>query len=182
MNIPNILTFFRLFVALIIGWPFLFFANQPAAMFAFVLFLLAAITDFLDGYLARKWNQVSELGRMLDPIADKVIVLMVLAIILGALGLRWFLVLPISIIFFRDIMVSGMREFLGDRAQGLKVTQIAKWKTAMQMISICIMLFALATHLHPILWFGVIVLWVAAALTAISGVDYGLKALKLLEN
>ena len=176
------LTFFRLFVALVIGWPFLIFGDQFAAMLAFGLFVVAAITDFLDGYLARKWNQISELGRMLDPIADKVIVLMVLAILLGILGLHWFLVLPVSIIFFRDILVSGMREFLGDRAKNLKVTRIAKWKTASQMVSIAIMLFAIAIHYNPILWVGVFVLWIASLLTAISGVDYALKAMKLLEN
>ena len=182
MNIPNMLTFFRLAVALVIGWPFLIFADQFAALVAFFLFLVAAITDFLDGYLARKWNQISDVGRMLDPIADKIIVLMVLAIILGVLGLRWFLVLPISIIFFRDILVSGMREFLGDRAKNLAVTKIAKWKTASQMTAISVMLLAIGINSGVLAYSGVTILWAAMVLTLISGIDYVQKAIKLLDN
>lgn len=181
MNIPNILTIFRLFAALVIGWPFLFLVEQAAAWVSLMLFAFASITDFLDGYLARKWNQTSELGRMLDPIADKILVLMMLAVTLGVLDMNWLLLLPTSVIFFREVLVSGMREFLGDRAKALQVTKIAKWKTAAQMIALCVILFSIAIHSDILIAFGVTLLWIAMVLTAISGIDYARKALKLLE-
>ncbi len=137
---------------------------------------------FCDVYLARKWDIVSELGRMMDPIADKVIVLMVLAILMGIFGIQWFLMIPVAVIIFREVFVSGMREFLGDRAVNLKVTKLAKWKTASQMSAMALVLLGVGLELGWLIVLGMAGLWVAASLTAITGFDYGRKAVALLEN
>lgn len=182
MNFPTMLTISRLVVAIIIGWPFLIFGTKAAAWIALLLFALASITDFLDGYLARKWNQVSELGRMLDPIADKAMVIIAVAILIGLSDLSWTIVLPASVIFFREVLVSGMREFLGDRARGLAVTNLAKWKTAAQMVSISVIFLGFATASAGIGLLGVALFWVAAALTVITGADYARKAVGLING
>ncbi len=182
MSIPNLLTLSRLVVALLIGVPFLIWDLRTAAWVTFVFFTFGSVTDYVDGYLARKWNQVSELGRMMDPIADKVIVLMLLAILLGIFGLDWKIVIPMSVIFFREVLVSGMREFLGDRAVNLKVTQLAKWKTATQMFSMATILFGIGAATSWIVSLGIIGLWGAALLTGITGVDYARKAVALLND
>ncbi len=182
VSIPNLLTFSRLVVALLIGVPFLIWETPTAAMITFVLFVLGSVTDYIDGYLARKWNQVSELGRMMDPIADKVIVLMLLAVLTGLIGVKWYIIIPLSVIFFREVLVSGMREFLGDRAVNLKVTQLAKWKTAAQMTSMAIILLAIGLSNTTLLTIGLAGLWIAAALTGITGFDYARKAVALLND
>jgi len=113
------------------------------------LFVGAAFTDFLDGYLARKWNQTSNFGRMLDPIADKVMVVIALVTVVslsaGNLLVVWpwqdFLILiAVTVILFREIFVSGLREFLGANAATLQVTKLAKWKTTAQMVAVAALL------------------------------------------
>lgn len=182
MSLPNILTIFRLCCALFLALPFLLLPLSQAAWIGFMLFALASITDFFDGYLARKWNQVSELGRMLDPIADKVLVLMVLPIITAVSGFEILVFIPIAIIIFREVLVSGMREFLGDRAKALKVTKLAKWKTTAQMFAIGVILLSLGAGLRYGLMLGMILLWIAAILTLITGADYARKAVGLLND
>ena len=103
---------------------------------ALALFVGAALTDFVDGYLARKWDQITGFGRMLDPIADKAMVVIALAVLLGLSGLNPLVVIPASLILFREVFVSGLREFLGADAGKLRVTKLAKWKTTMQMVAI----------------------------------------------
>ncbi|HAD27961.1 MAG TPA: CDP-diacylglycerol--glycerol-3-phosphate 3-phosphatidyltransferase [Rhodobacteraceae bacterium] len=221
-NIPNILTVLRLIAAPGVAILFLYFQRPVADWFALVLFVTAALTDFLDGYLARLWKQESKFGAMLDPIADKAMVIIALVIIVGLstadkLVMDAWILLPATVILFREVFVSGLREFLGASAGTLKVTNLAKYKTTVQMIAIAV-LFAKGVFEHHYLnliqgmnakiygdvmsgaiedvngvagyamWMdgtwtvGVVLLWIAAALTAITGWDYFLKSLPFLRE
>jgi len=138
-NIPNILTLLRLLAAPGVAIMFLYFARPWADWFALVLFVVAATTDWIDGYLARAWNQQTKFGAMLDPIADKAMVVIALLVICGFSGMNPWILLPATLIMFRETFVSGLREFLGDTAGTLKVTPLAKWKTATQMTAIAVL-------------------------------------------
>jgi len=173
LNLPNILTILRLFAAPLVAILFLYFARPLADWIALVLFVGAAVTDFIDGYLARAWKQESRLGAMLDPIADKAMVVIALLVITGFSGMNPWILLPATMIIFREVFVSGLREFLGDTAGLLKVTKIAKWKTTAQMVAIAV-LFAKGYDLSW--WGGIVLLWIAAFLTLLSGWDYFRKA------
>ncbi|MCG3269474.1 CDP-diacylglycerol--glycerol-3-phosphate 3-phosphatidyltransferase [Yoonia sp. I 8.24] len=217
LNIPNILTILRLAAAPGVAIMFLYFNRPWADWFALVLFVGAALTDFLDGYLARLWKQESKLGAMLDPIADKVMVIIALVVITGFSGMNPYILLPATLIIFREVFVSGLREFLGDTAGTLKVTKLAKWKTTAQMVGIAL-LFAAGAFEHYFgmqslamtsemvtdaisgngpdelglwwkykgmvfsSWAGIIVLWIAAALTVITGWDYFNKSMPYLRD
>ncbi len=135
-NFPNLLTVMRLVAAPGIVIMFLYFSRPLADWIALVLFLVAAISDWFDGYLARRWNQESKFGEMLDPIADKAMVIIALLIITGFSRMNSWILLPSAMIMFREVFVSGLREFLGKSASLLTVTKLAKWKTALQMIAI----------------------------------------------
>ena len=149
-NLPNILTLLRLLAAPGVVLMFLYFTRPWADWFALILFVGAAITDFLDGYLARAWKQESKFGAMLDPIADKAMVVIALLVITGYAGMDPWILLPATVIIFREVFVSGLREFLGDTAGTLKVTNLAKWKTTAQMIAIAV-LFATGIFGHMLL-------------------------------
>lgn len=138
-TLPNILTVMRLVAAPGVAIMFLYFHRPWADWFALTLFIVAAITDWFDGYLARAWHQESKFGAMLDPIADKAMVVIALVIITGYSGMNPWLILPVTLILFREVFVSGLREFLGTRAGLLKVTKLAKWKTTAQMVAIAIL-------------------------------------------
>ena len=140
-TIPNILTVLRLVAAPMVPVMFLYFTRPYADWFALILFMSAAITDWFDGYLARAWKQETKLGTMLDPIADKAMVVIALMVLVGYSGAGWtpWLVLPAAVILFREIFVSGLREYLGDTAGTLKVTGLAKWKTSFQMVAIAVL-------------------------------------------
>lgn len=226
-NLPNILTVLRLLAAPGVVLMFLYFTRPWADWFALLLFVGAAITDFFDGYLARLWKQESKFGAMLDPIADKAMVVIALVVIAGytgraptpgagAAGINPFILLPATVIIFREVFVSGLREFLGDTAGTLKVTKLAKWKTTAQMIAIGV-LFGMGIFEHMLgertfgmdnamfaeilagaddplhlrriwdaywstWWIGVGLLWVAAVLTLVTGIDYFRKALPHLRD
>ena len=216
-NLPNVLTLLRLLAAPMVAVMFLYFTRPYADWFALILFLSAAITDWFDGYLARAWKQETKLGAMLDPIADKAMVVIALMVIIGFSSWSPWLVLPATVILFREVFVSGLREYLGDVAGTLKVTQLAKWKTTMQMIAIAV-LFSQGVFEHYLgmsvygmdeqmisailngeqedrlgLWWklagmewaglsGLWLLWLAAALTAITGFDYLAKAMPHLRE
>lgn len=139
LNLPNILTIVRLIAAPMVAVMFLYFERPFADWFALVLFVLAAITDWFDGYLARAWKQETKLGAMLDPIADKAMVVIALMVIIGFSSWSPWLVLPATVILFREVFVSGLREFLGAKAGTLKVTALAKWKTTLQMVAIAVL-------------------------------------------
>ena len=198
-TLPNILTVLRLLSAIAVGVVFAIFPRPIADWVALILFIGAATTDYLDGYLARKWAQVSRFGAMLDPIADKAMVVIALAILVGLFDLSVALITPVVLILFREVFVSGLREFLGADAGRLKVTKLAKWKTMVQMVAIVLMfLWAIAEHsmqndhsfgtfgLHmlrdALAWGGLGMLWLATVLTFITGCDYFLKALPFLSD
>ena len=149
-NIPNILTLLRLLAAPGVAVMFLYFARPWADWFALILFVVAALTDWIDGYLARAWKQESKFGAMLDPIADKAMVVIALLVITGFSGMNPWILLPATVIIFREVFVSGLREFLGDTAGLLKVTNLAKWKTTAQMVAIAV-LFATGLFEHEFL-------------------------------
>lgn len=216
-NLPNILTLLRLAAAPGVAVMFLYFTRPYADWFALVLFVTAAITDWFDGYLARAWKQETKLGTMLDPIADKAMVVIALMVIVAFSSWSPWLVLPATVILFREVFVSGLREYLGDTAGTLKVTKLAKWKTTLQMIAIAVLfsqgvfehylgmsvfgmdeqmvsailngdeedLLGLQWKLLGMEWAGIIgliLLWIAAGLTAITGYDYLVKAMPHLKE
>ena len=217
MNVPNVLTLLRLLAAPGVAIMFLYFTRPWADWFALLLFASAAITDWFDGYLARSWKQETKLGAMLDPIADKAMVIIALLVITGFSGMNPWILLPATVILFREVFVSGLREYLGDTAGTLKVTKLAKWKTTMQMVALAV-LFARGAFEHylgmqsfgmdqeivdailageiedefglgwksvGLVWSGVggiLLLWVAALLTAVTGWDYFVKARPFLRD
>jgi len=170
-NIPNILTTFRMFAAPAVVLVFLCLARPYADWAALILFVGAAITDYFDGYLARKWNQQSAFGTMLDPIADKAMVILAFLAIVGLYGLTWLIAIPATVILLREVFVSGLREFLGDNASKLAVTEEdlvgLKWNY-------------LGTYYSY--WVGVVLLWIAGVLTLITGLDYLRKAMPFLKG
>lgn len=155
-NVPNVLTLVRLIAAPMVGLVFLLLPRPFSDWVALFLFVGASLTDYLDGLLARKWGQISRFGTMLDPIADKAMVVMALAVLLalygvdfaaGSLALKATFLIPITIILFREIFVSGLREFLGADAGKLAVTKLAKWKTSVQMGAISLLfMWGLLSH------------------------------------
>ena len=139
INLPNALTVFRLWAAPAVVLAFVLLPRPFADWAALTLFVAASLTDYLDGYLARAWGQVTKLGTMLDPIADKAMVVLALAVLVALNGAVAVLLVPVAIILFREVFVSGLREFLGDTAGTLAVTRLAKWKTAVQMLAIALL-------------------------------------------
>ncbi|MHA6324722.1 CDP-diacylglycerol--glycerol-3-phosphate 3-phosphatidyltransferase [Roseivivax sp. CAU 1753] len=210
-TLPNILTLIRLLAAPGVAVMFLYFSRPFADWCALILFLGAAVTDWFDGYLARSWGEETKIGAMLDPIADKAMVVIALMVIVGYSSMSPWLVLPATLILFREVFVSGLREYLGHLSGTLKVTRLAKWKTTMQMVAIAV-LFAQGIFEHflvastigmdadiisgvlsgevsdelglrwkqtGMIWTGnagIVLLWIAAILTAITGWDYFVKA------
>jgi cardiolipin synthase len=166
-NPPNLLTASRILAvpALVGGFYIPGFAGYWITC---LIFTLAALTDWLDGYLARSWSMQSALGRMMDPIADK---LLVGAAILMLVHLDRAPILPALVILCREILVSGLREFLAEVKVGLPVSRLAKWKTGVQMTAIG---FLIAAPAGPgwALDVGYYGLWLAAGLTLITGFDY----------
>lgn len=165
-NVPNILTLSRL--ALL---PFIIcgmYAGLP--VFSLILYAIASITDFLDGYLARKLNAITPFGTFLDPISDKIFVglLLITLVDTGQLG-GIFMIFPLVIIT-REFLISGLREFLGPKDVQVPVTQIAKWKTTIQMLALgCL----IAAPLHiAILVIGLFLTAGAAGITALTGFLY----------
>jgi len=149
-TLPNILTIARLVAAPLIPVLFLYFARPWADWYAMILFIVASITDYLDGYLARAWKLESLFGAAMDPIADKAMVLIALLVINGYAGMTPWILLPSALIIYREVFVSGLRETLGDKSRALKVTGLAKWKTTVQMIAIAV-LFATGIFEHSLL-------------------------------
>lgn len=172
-TLPNILTIARVIAAPLVLVALVAVDGAAGRVLAFALFSLAAITDFLDGYLARRLNQVSGFGRMLDPIADKAMVAVAGAGLLGLYGLDWRIASPIALILLREVMVSGLREYLKGAAV-LSVTQLAKWKTTAQMVAIGALLLGEAGF-DWLPGVGIALLWIAAALTLQTGWDYFAK-------
>ncbi|MFO1034671.1 MAG: CDP-diacylglycerol--glycerol-3-phosphate 3-phosphatidyltransferase [Hyphomicrobiales bacterium] len=181
--LPNILTYGRIVavpvVAALLLWTdraeaFTGLGVLTARWIALFIYIIAAITDFLDGYLARRWQLHSSLGRMLDPIADKVLVAVVLLVLCGDQILRGGHVWAAIIILAREVLVSGLREYLGQLSVSVPVTQIAKWKTTVQLVAIGFLIAGPAGDevVPGVTLVGIVGLWVAAALTLYTGYDY----------
>lgn len=172
-NLPNILTYGRI-VAVPVVAGLLLWDTSSARWAALAIFIIAAITDFLDGYLARLWQQQSSLGRMLDPIADKVLVAVVLLVLAASPILSGGHLWAAVIILSREVLVSGLREFLGELQVSVPVTRIAKWKTTVQLVAIGFLIAGPAgdTVVPFVTETGIGLLWIAAALTLYTGYDY----------
>jgi len=174
-NIPNLLTLSRIVVIPVIFLS-LYIQSSWWAFVAAVLFIIASITDYFDGYLARARGETSALGRLMDPIADKLLVTSALVIILAKpdMVVSRLSFIPVIVILCRELLVSGLREFLREVNVGLPVTRLAKWKTGFQMTALSMMLLK-----GFWCWGGIgeILLWVAGALTFITGYQYFQKSL-----
>jgi cardiolipin synthase (CMP-forming) len=172
-SLPNLLTYGRI-VAVPVVAGLLLWGGDWARWTALILFIAAAISDFFDGYLARKWKQQSDLGRMLDPIADKVLVAAVLLVLTVDRTIAGGNVWAAIIILSREVLVSGLREFLAELRVSVPVTKVAKWKTTVQLVAIGFLIAGPAGDriLGHVTEFGLAGLWVAAALTLYTGYDY----------
>ena len=183
-SIPNLLTYARIIAVPLIVLCFFVEGKLESSDFArwagFWIFVVASITDYLDGYLARIWNQTSNIGRMLDPIADKLLVAAVLLLLAADQTIAgWSLWAAITILC-REILVSGLREYLAALKVAVPVTKIAKWKTTIQMLSIAFLLAGPAgeAYLPFTTEIGLALLWIAAILTFYTGYDYFRAGLK----
>lgn len=171
--LPNILTYLRI-VAVPVVVGLLIYGGDTNHWIAVAIFIIAAITDFLDGYLARIWQQQSSLGRMLDPIADKLLIASVLLAVTYTGEIKGVHIWAAIIILCREILVSGLREFLAEVRVSVPVTKLAKWKTTFQMIAIGFLIVGPAgdkvfNHTSTI---GLTFLWIAAVATLYTGYDY----------
>jgi len=179
-DLPNVLTLSRIAaIPLIVLLMALGIAGADCA--ACLVFAAAGITDYLDGRIARDRRQTSDFGRMLDPIADKLLVGAVLMMLVGIGRMSLWGLYPAIVIMLREILVSGLREYLADVRVGLPVTQLAKWKTGVQLAALGTLIAGDSTArlLHigwlPVSRIGEGMLWAAALLTLVTGWDY-LKA------
>ena len=167
ITLPNILTFLRiLFIPLILST---FFWDTPLAQgIRVITFIVACITDFLDGYFARIWSQTTRLGQFLDPLADKLLIASVLLFLAGFGVLDPLDLVPASIILCREMLVSGLRETLSTLNRPLPVTIATKWKTAIQMLSLTLLLVDTP---YIAIW-GKMLLWLSGLMTLVTGIRY----------
>jgi CDP-diacylglycerol--glycerol-3-phosphate 3-phosphatidyltransferase len=184
LTLPNLLTLSRILAVPIL--VFLLWRPTPIDYaITFVLYCIVGITDYFDGYLARAQGRISRLGQFLDPIADKIMVAAVIVMLIasrkmsGEPVIHGLHIIPALVILLREIIVSGLREFLAPLNVGVPVTALAKWKTTFQLVSLGALIFGGAfpaeVWIHQL---GLISLWSAAALTMVTGYDYlriGLK-------
>jgi cardiolipin synthase (CMP-forming) len=178
LSLPNMLTYARIvavpLVVVCFFWGGSFDANDNARWWALAIFAIASITDFFDGYLARAWQQTSTIGRMLDPIADKLLVAACLLLLAAAQTIAGWALWAAIIILCREILVSGLREYLAELKVSVPVTQLAKWKTTAQMVAVAFLLSGpAADKIVPyVTETGLVLLWISAVLTLYTGYDY----------
>ncbi len=183
-NIPNILTYGRILCVPLIVVCFFVEGRLQSSDFArwaaVWIFVIASVTDFIDGYLARIWNQTSNIGRMLDPIADKLLIASILLLVAADGTIAGWSLWAAIIILCREILVSGLREYLAELKVSVPVTRIAKWKTTVQMVAIAFLLAGPAGDkvLPYTTEIGIGLLWIAALLTMYTGYDYFRAGLK----
>ncbi len=178
LTLPNLLTLSRIFAVPIL--VLLLWRPTPLDYaFTFVLYCLVAITDYFDGYVARTQGQISRLGQFLDPIADKIMVAAVIMMLVstrkmsGEPVIHGLHIIPALIILLREIIVSGLREFLAELRVSMPVSKLAKWKTTFQLVALGALI--LAGSVPDYRWVqdvGLASLWAAAALTLLTGYDY----------
>ena len=184
LSLPNILTYARIVAVPLVVLCFFvegrLQSTDAARWWAVVIFVVASITDFFDGYLARVWKQTSNIGRMLDPIADKLLVSACLLLLAADGTIAGWALWAAIIILCREILVSGLREYLASLKVSVPVSRLAKWKTTVQMFSIVFLLAGPAGDkvIPYATEFGLVMLWVAAILTLWTGWDYFRAGLK----
>ena len=178
---PNLLTVIRIIFASLIALILIFFDSKMAYLISFILFSLAGVTDYFDGWLARKKGQISDLGRMLDPIADKILVISTFIILMTNNVIEGFNAIAALIIIYREIFISGLREFLGNKSLVVKVTKLAKWKTAIQFITILVFLgsqvinnFYMYTDIINIFieFTCTLLIWITSLISLYTGINY----------
>ena len=186
-SLPNILTYGRILAIPALVACF-FVTGDWGRWTAMWIFIAAGVSDFLDGYLARAWQQQSAVGRMLDPIADKLLVSAIILMLVGADRIEGLAVLPALVILCREILVSGLREFLASAQVRVPVSRLAQWKTAVQMLALGFLLVGSAgPQFGPVstMEIGIAGLWIAALLTLYTGYDYlraGLRHVDRLDS
>ncbi|MEO1190348.1 MAG: CDP-diacylglycerol--glycerol-3-phosphate 3-phosphatidyltransferase [Pseudomonadota bacterium] len=174
LTLPNLLTLSR--IACVLPIALLLLPEEGWARWsAFALMVVASLTDWADGYLARRRAQVSPLGRFLDPIADKLLVVAVLIVLLAIGDLSGWETLGVIAILSREILISGLREYMSGEGVTVHVTKLAKWKTTVQLAAVALLI--LVPVLTPIWgawvpWAAGAVFWLSAVLTVITGWDY----------
>ena len=173
-SLPNILTYARVAaVPLVAG--FMFWPQEAWARWtALAIYIAAAVTDFFDGYLARAWAQQSSLGRMLDPIADKLLVSAVILMLVASHTISGVTLVAAIVILCREILVSGLREYLAELRVPMPVTAVAKWKTAAQLVALGFLIIGPSGEavMPGSVGTGIVLLWLAAILTLYTGWDY----------
>ncbi len=173
-SVPNLLTYGRILaIPAVVGllfWP----RDDWVRWIALAIYVLAAITDYFDGYLARAWHQQSAIGRMLDPIADKLLVASCLLMLAADETISGVALWAAIIILCREILVSGLREFLAELQVSVPVSKVAKWKTVAQLVAVGFLIAGPAGEsvLPGTIMIGIVLLWVAAMLTIYTGWDY----------
>lgn len=177
-TLPNFLTIIR--IALIPVVVVLFYFDRPLSNWIVAsIFVVACITDYLDGYFARALKQTTRFGTFLDPVADKLLVAATLLMLVGFGRIQGLSLIPAVVILCREILVSGLREYLAEAHVSVPVTRLAKWKTAIQMIALTFLIIEDIPGIYfPISAVGTLGLWVAALLTLITGFDYLRAGLK----
>ena len=174
MNLPNSISTGR--IALVPVLAAILYVDSPTMRwFALLVYVIGCVSDFLDGYLARREKQISELGRMLDPVADKLLVVTVIFMLVITQRLEGINLVAALIILLREFLVSALREFLADLRMRMHVTGAAKWKTALQMLALGFFIVGDAAP-QPIVSFvsiaGTTLLWAAATISVTSGIGY----------
>ncbi len=172
LNLPNILSLLRIALIPILITIF-FWPAISAPIWATIIFVVAALTDWLDGYIARKRKQVSSFGAFIDPVADKLIVSVTLMLVLYKTPV-WYILLPVIIVISREIIVSALREWMSElgKLNIVKVSYLGKWKTTIQMVSLGCLIFYKSFFGLPIFEIGVALLYIASALTLSSMLSY----------
>lgn len=180
-TVPNFLTIIR--IALIPVVVVLFYFDRPLSNWIVAsIFILACITDYLDGYFARTLKQTSSFGMFLDPVADKLLVAATLLMLVGFGRIQGLALIPAVVILCREMLVSGLREFLAEAHVSIPVTRLAKWKTTIQMVALSFLIIEdIPGFFLPISSLGTIGLWAAALLTLITGFDYLRAGLKHMQ-
>ena len=204
-TVPNILTMTRVVAAPCVALAFVVLERPLADWVAFAFFTYASLTDYVDGWYARKFNQTSAFGKMLDPIADKAMVIVALFTLAHIYGTFWWYAVPATVILMREVLVSGLREYLGSIK--LDVTKLAKWKTTAQMLALAGLFLTtgaktyisevnlpalgeLAATKHkiarlgggPLFYISMGLLWIASLLTLVTGWDYFKKGLRYIRE
>ena len=178
LALPNLLTYARIatvpVVVALLYWQSIFDGPLWLRWVALAFFISAGVTDILDGYLARTWGQQSSLGRMLDPIADKLLVASCLLMLAAEETIRGWTLLAAVVILCREILVSGLREYLAELRVSVPVSRLAKWKTTLQLVAIGFLLAGPAGEvvLPGTTHIGLGLLWISALLTLYTGFDY----------